>query len=468
MRVSLLFDTEDYTSPESLGLDDICGWLAGIMTEEGVTGTFLVIPQKARALAERGRTDVIAAMRRHEIGLHTGRGSEHPTMVELLEGCSWDDGVAKTLEVERAGLETLEQVFEVEVPTCSRHGASWAPQFVAACGRLGRPVVYSHAAPPTVGMGWYAGALNLKRWILMLERDYSDPPRLDARLRRLDGELRQAAATEPWVGLFCGHPAMIKTLQFWDSLNYADGFNRPRSQWLAPDCRDDAAVERAKEGFRRLIRFVREHESADLAPVAEVARRFAGRRETIGRADLLHLAARALATGQEDIFTYRILDDEPLSPAQQIVGFARALIQPTADPVPLDDPLGPIDDPRHATDGGVLRWDHLRALATAVDHAARAAGQLPGNLDAGGRTIGLGGAYFALPEALLKTRDGAAEPVVHAPYFAPAYPYHGDRIAADFLADVAGWPIHRPHIDTDEMVRLTRLQAWTLRRPLES
>jgi hypothetical protein len=465
MLVSLLFDTEDYTSPAALGLDDIPGWLARIMTEEGVTGTFLVIPRKARTMLERGRDDVIAALRRHEIGLHTARGSEHPTVVEYLEGCSWDDGVAKALESERAGIAELEAVFETEVSTCSRHGASWGPQFVAACGRLGRPVVYSHAAPRSCGIGWYAGALNLRRWTGLLERDYSEPDRLERRLESLDRDLTEAAKTEPWIGLFCAHPEMIKALEFWDGLNYADGENRPPTDWRAPACRSDAAVRQAQDGFRRLVRFVRDHSGVEVAPVAEVVRRFGLRRNRAARPELLDLARKALATGAEDVFNVALLDDETLSPAQQALGFARALLAPEAQDVEVGDPLGPTDDPLHACADLTLDRPALVDLAAGLDRAVRRSDRMPGNLSAAGRLIGLGAVYFALAEALVRQAAGEADPRVHPPYYAPQFPAQSYRIGAAYVNDVAGWPIHKPHIDTDELLRLTRLMTWSLRRP---
>lgn len=43
------FDTEDYISPEAAHIDDIPKWLAETMTEEGITGTFFVIGEKARS-----------------------------------------------------------------------------------------------------------------------------------------------------------------------------------------------------------------------------------------------------------------------------------------------------------------------------------------------------------------------------------------------------------------------------------
>ena len=47
------------------------------MTEEGVTGTFFVIGEKARMMEKRGRRDVIEAMSEHDIGSHTNYGSIH-------------------------------------------------------------------------------------------------------------------------------------------------------------------------------------------------------------------------------------------------------------------------------------------------------------------------------------------------------------------------------------------------------
>jgi hypothetical protein len=49
------FDVEDYITPESERIDDIPKWLAEIMSDEGVTGTFFVIGEKARSLEKRGR-----------------------------------------------------------------------------------------------------------------------------------------------------------------------------------------------------------------------------------------------------------------------------------------------------------------------------------------------------------------------------------------------------------------------------
>src|SRR5512135_1147073 len=118
--LGVTFDVEDYISPESEHIDDIPKWLAEIMTEEGVTGTFFVIGEKARSLEKRGRRDVIAAMARHDIGSHTNFGSIHPTVTEELETAGWDDGVRLMLDQESAGIKDLERIFGVPVRTLAR------------------------------------------------------------------------------------------------------------------------------------------------------------------------------------------------------------------------------------------------------------------------------------------------------------------------------------------------------------
>jgi hypothetical protein len=117
MLLVVNFDVEDYTTPASEGIDDIPKWLAEIMSEEGVTGTFNVIGEKARSLEKRGRRDVIEAMAKHDIGSHTNFGSIHPTVTEELEKADWDGGVRHMLDQETAGFKDLERIFGVPVAT---------------------------------------------------------------------------------------------------------------------------------------------------------------------------------------------------------------------------------------------------------------------------------------------------------------------------------------------------------------
>src|SRR5271166_3394276 len=66
--VVLWFDTEDYILPAS---DDAALHLADFLTKQKFRATFKVVGEKARTLERRRRTDVIDALKKHEIGYHS-------------------------------------------------------------------------------------------------------------------------------------------------------------------------------------------------------------------------------------------------------------------------------------------------------------------------------------------------------------------------------------------------------------
>jgi len=90
--VILWFDTEDYILPAD---DDASLHVAEFLTHEGIRATFKVVGEKARTLERRGRQDVIAALKKHEIGYHANFHSVQPTPAMYLSNLGWDEGVAE-------------------------------------------------------------------------------------------------------------------------------------------------------------------------------------------------------------------------------------------------------------------------------------------------------------------------------------------------------------------------------------
>src|SRR5215472_14242 len=90
VNVILWFDTEDYLLPAD---DDACKRLAEMLTNRGIRATFKVVGEKARVLEKRGRTDVIQALQKHDIGYHANFHSVHPTPSEYLADSGFLDGV---------------------------------------------------------------------------------------------------------------------------------------------------------------------------------------------------------------------------------------------------------------------------------------------------------------------------------------------------------------------------------------
>ena len=92
IRVILWFDTEDYLLPRD---DDATKRLCELLTARNIRATFKLVGEKARVLESRKRTDVIRALKKHDIGYHANFHSVHPTPTEYLADCGWLDGVAE-------------------------------------------------------------------------------------------------------------------------------------------------------------------------------------------------------------------------------------------------------------------------------------------------------------------------------------------------------------------------------------
>ena len=132
--VLIWFDTEDYILPSS---DDAAKRLGDFLTAEGVPATFKVVGEKARTLQRRGRSDVIVALRDHDIGYHGNTHSQHPTPAEYESSLDWDTGVEEFTRRERPGFEDVHRIFG-KIPCCYGQPRNpWAPQ--------------SHQSAPSVG-----------------------------------------------------------------------------------------------------------------------------------------------------------------------------------------------------------------------------------------------------------------------------------------------------------------------------
>ncbi len=116
-RVDVLiwFDTEDYLLPAS---DDAAKRLAELLSQRDIRATFKVVGEKARVLERRGRADVIAALRKHDIGYHSdprhagqiplgGRGTPRAGLSAWLGVRGWANdrlGSVSRRDAGRAGL----------------------------------------------------------------------------------------------------------------------------------------------------------------------------------------------------------------------------------------------------------------------------------------------------------------------------------------------------------------------------
>jgi peptidoglycan/xylan/chitin deacetylase (PgdA/CDA1 family) len=453
------FDVEDYISPESEHIDDIPKWLAEIMTEEGVTGTFFVIGEKARSLEKRGRRDVITAMAKHDIGSHTNFGSIHPTVTEELEKAGWQDGVRNMLDQESAGIRELERIFGVPVKTLARHGGSYGPQLVNALGQMNVAYQGSPVRLPGRDVVWFCNALNFSAQYAGFDDAYYRVDLFDPVFEKLKADLPKLAQTTDVLALFAGHPTKIRAEEFWD-LNFYYGKNTPPGEWVIPRLRPAETMATAQKNFRRMMRWLKGRDDIEITTYRALMPRFAGQKETLTGDKLEDIARKALKTKA-------LTPTEDFSPAEALAGLARSVAEyGTSGALPqnvvTDHPLGPIEMPRAQPEISRLKLQDVYELAREAEAHVRRNGALPAWLTVGKARIGTG-SLFALFSAVYLD---AASAKPRAEYDVPAFEPYPRTNEADIIKEIEGyksWPVHRRDLDMSKIVKFTKLQLWTLK-----
>ncbi|MGA2531458.1 MAG: polysaccharide deacetylase family protein [Candidatus Aminicenantales bacterium] len=453
------FDVEDYISPESEHIDDIPKWLAEIMTEEGVTGTFFVIGEKARSLEKRGRRDVIAAMAKHEIGSHTNFGSIHPTVTEELEKAGWQDGVKKMLDQESAGIRELERIFGVRVTILARHGGSYGPQLVNALGQMKVAYQGSPARMPGRDVVWFCNALNFSAQYAGFDDAYYRDDLFEPVFEKLKADLPRLARTTDVIALFAGHPTKIRAEEFWD-LNFYYGKNTPPGEWVMPRLRPAETMATAQKNFRRMMKYIKGRDDIEITTYRALMPRFAGQKETLTADELRDIAGNTLKTKA-------LAPTEDFSPAEALAGLAKAVAEygrsgSLPQNLVTDHPLGPIETPKAQPEISRVKLQDVYGLAREAEAHIRRNGALPASLSVGKARIGTGSLFALLSAAYLDLVSGNPHPEYDVPAFEP-YPRTNE---ADIIKEVEGyktWPVHRRDLDMSKIVEFTKLQLWTLK-----
>ncbi len=439
------FDVEDYITPEAEHIDDIPKWLAEIMTEEGVTGTFFVIGEKARSLEKRGRRDVITAMAKHDIGSHTNFGSIHPTVTEELEKAGWDDGMRRMFEQESAGIKELERIFGVPVTILARHGGSYGPQLVTALGRMNAGYQGSPASLPQHDVVWFCNALNFSAQYAGFDDAYYRDDLFEPVFDKLKAELPKQVRTAGVLALFAGHPTKIRAEEFWD-LNFYDGKNTEPGEWRTPRLRPQETMATAQKNFRRMMRWLKSRDDVEITNYRALMEFYSGQKERMTREDLRAIAAGALKT--------RILaPTEDFSPAEAFAGLAQAIMDyQESGTLPLNletvHPLGPMEMPPAQPEIARLKLEDVHGLARAASEYIARTGNLPATLQVGNARIGTGSLFALFSAAYLDLDSGEPQPGIRYPQVRTLSPNERseDHRRSRGLQGLAGPPPRPRHV----------------------
>jgi len=461
--VVLWFDTEDYILPQS---DDAAKRIADMLTALGVRATFKVVGEKGRTLERRGRTDVIQALSRHEIGYHANTHSQHPTVAEYESKLDWEEGAAEFTRRERPGFDDLRRIFG-KTPTCyGQPGSSWAPQVFPALKSWGVRVYLDDARQ--VGLNgkpfWYGGLLNVFNLKAGSDlRPNDDWSNLDQAKENFLATYRDMTQSGGGVVSIYFHPCEFIHREFWDAVNFAHGANPPREQWKLPPMKSPAQIERDFNFLHGLVaymksfpnvRFITASQALDVMPDLAQGRSF-----TSSELD-------AIAAEVTPEVSFQVHGNYALT-ASEVFTLLNGLVAdsvrngPKSSPAHVlhGTPYGP-GNPGRAGESFDVSWSQFSRTVLDVDSALKTSGQIPNVIWFGSRTATPESYLAALAQVTraLAEKRSPPDPVTIRPAALDAA-----RYVADDSPSLWDWIIFPPGFDAPQLMGLAKAQAWTLK-----
>lgn len=466
--VTLWFDTEDYILPQD---DDATKRLAELLTSLGVRATFKIVGEKARVLEARKRTDVIAALKRHDIGYHSNTHSQQPTVAVYLQHAGWDEGRAEFYRREIQGVRDVKRIFGVTPVAYGQPGSAWAPQTYPALRDMGIGMYLDEA--DHVGIDdqpfYYDGMLNVFKMRSNLARmDLTGGNSLAEGKARFTKAYEALRAKGGGTISIYYHPNEWVHAEFWDGVNFSHGANPPRDEWKLPRTRPTAETDQAFGDFEQYVRFMKGLPGVRFVTATELMKIYDDKAiaRSFGRDDLLKFARFV-----DNEITFQRLDGYAVSAADVFGLLTHAMMELGAGrELPRESRItrlyGPSRTYMPPTGGKPSSNFEWRAFAAAVRETAdfcEKTGQIPAEIWVGSDSLS--------PEDYLATLARAFEDALlngRAPATVARRAGHltADHYVADDSPALWGWVIfpdgfHAPHI-----MELARRQAWTLKPAL--
>ena len=466
--ILIWFDTEDYILPPS---DDAAKRLADFLTAEGVPATFKVVGEKARTLERRGRSDVIAALRNHDIGYHANTHSQHPTPAEYESRLDWETGVEEFTRRERPGFEDVHRILG-KTPCCyGQPGGSWAPQSFAALRSWGVQLYLDEGSQ--VGLDgkpfWYGGLLNIFNTVdgdkLRPNDNWDNLEQSKANFR----EIYTRMSSQPGGGLISlyFHPCEFIHQWFWD-LNFAHGANPPREEWKQPPQKSAAQQKQTFGYFENLVRYMKGFRNV----------RFITGTQALGlypdKARDRDFSASEIATIAEGVtskVSFQQRGDYSLS-ASEIFELLTTYVamsnvnnsevsavrlRQTAD--------GPGSPPPVLEKAITVPWQQFLSTVLDVRDFVAMNHRVPGAVWLGSTAVPPEGYLVALAEVSRRLSTTKTPP--ETVRIAPAQLTFTEHVAEDSVK-VWDWPIFPEGFHSAHLMELARLQAWTLKPAIVS
>jgi hypothetical protein len=468
------FDTEDLLLPAD---DDAAKRLAQIFSDRGIHATFKVVGEKARLLERRGRQDVIDALRKHSIGYHANWHSVHPTPTEYLADCGWKDGIAEFIRREGDGAADVRRIFHVDTLSCyGQPGASWAPQAVAALGKI---AVTPHGIPCYVDEGqhvglnhqpfWYTGALNvfnMGRGQGYTRMDLHDDAAVAPAKQEVSTMVERLRSEGGGLISIFYHPCEWVHREFWDGVNFSRGANPPRNQWKLPAQRSAEETEAAFHRFEEYLDHIRSLPGVRFVTADQLPELYPDDvRERGATPDEIAVLARRIVANPGEV-NFITNENISYSPADQFELCVRALASSSEKkggrgPIKVIPLLGP-DVAPPSTERTEVTWTEFETSVLDTRDFIQYHAQVPSRVFVGVAKIAPADFLIAMAAVLADPENTARKSgVVKIPQGTPLATER--LVAKDTPRLFGGWVIHRENFQAAKILELGRLQAWTLK-----
>jgi hypothetical protein len=463
--VILWFDTEDYILPAS---DDAALRLADHLTTEGVRATFKVVGEKARTLERRKRSDVIAALKKHEIGYHSNWHSVQPSPALYLSQLGWDDGVREFDRREGPGRADVERIFGM-APTCyGQPGSSWGPQSYGAMTKWGMKVYLDAGNHVNLDEHpcYYGGILNLYKLAHTVRADLNNPSALPEAQERFTRSCQALRAEGGGVISIYYHPCEFAHKQFWDGANFLRGANPPRDAWKLPAAKTAEETRVSFEIFSKYIQFIKRTPEVRFITASEAVRLYRDQAHDhrFTAADL-----KTIASAVGDDLTFQSFKDYTLSASEVFALLNTYLAAHTVGEVPdhvtlTGTPLGPTGRVPLMMQAATTDASQFRRTSLDVADFLRKEGRIPTAVWLGSTPVPPEAYLSALARIVRDLLDGKAMPDTIE--VKPAKLAVGRYVSEDDPKKLWGWVIFPPGFRAPALMELARKQSWTLKPAL--
>lgn len=458
--VVLWFDTEDYILPAD---DDASLKLASFLTDQGVRATFKIVGEKARTLERRKRNDVIAALKKHEIGYHSNWHSTQPTPAMYLSSLTWDEGVAEFDRREGPGRDDVERIFG-QAPTCyGQPGSSWGPQSFGAMRKWNMNVYLDAGSHVQLDNKphYYCGVLTMYRLAYHLRADLNDPKKLDEANERFLAAKKKLQEEGGGLISIYYHPCEWVHKQFWDGVNFSKGANPPREKWKEPPQKTAEETKVSYEIFENYIRFIKRFDDVEFITASQAAKLYEDKsRRAYSREDL-----KTLAKNVGDEVTFQKFEGTTLAPSEVFLLLNQYVAAETgkgkADGATLNmTPLGPTGRIAVLNEPVTVDWSQFQRTTVDVAEYVAKHGRVPG-------VVWMGSAPVP-PEAYLRSLAPVAADLLDGKKPPENVEIKPTKLGvAKYVADdgpgLWGWVIFPPGFRAPAMMELARQQSWTVK-----